>query len=297
MAVTEITGQDTGTEGAARAPVVDVSCNLRGHTDLPFYNRVPSAKARGQQPWRADTLLAELDKAKIDIAGVIASVAAHGVGGAEDPIHADQVHEVVSQAPDRLFGWVGINPTKGMATLRYIDHAVTQLGFKGVHCYPHWFGTPVNDRMYWPIYAKCAELGVPIALQVGSQTFRAHAKLCARPAWLDDVAFDFPELTIIGIHVGSPWVDEMIMLCRNYENVFIMADAHPPSSWEPSLLDYMTGKGRHNVDGVTKIMWGTDWPMQTFAESLREVDDLGLSTEVRSNLIGGNAARVLGLSS
>jgi|HubBroStandDraft_4_1064222.scaffolds.fasta_scaffold35725_2 predicted TIM-barrel fold metal-dependent hydrolase len=296
MAVTEVAGEpaQAGTPGPAR--VVDVSCNLRGHTDLPFYNRVPSAKARGQEPWRCDTLLGEMDKAGIDIVGLIASVAAHGVGGAEDPIHADAVHEVVGQAPDRLFGWVGINPTKGMETLRYIEYAVTQLGFKGVHCYPHWWGVPVNDRTYYPIYAKCAELGVPIAMQVGSQTFRARAKLCARPVWLDDVAFHFPELTIIGIHVGSPWVDEMIMLCRNYENVFIMADAHPPSTWEQSLVDYMSGRGRHNVDGVTKVMWGTDWPMQTFAESLRELDDLGLTPDVRSRLVGGNALSVLGLN-
>ena len=108
MAVTEVAGEpaQAGTAGPAR--VVDVSCNLRGHTDLPFYNRVPSAKARGQEPWRCDTLLGEMDKAGIDIVGLIASVAAHGVGGAEDPIHADAVHEVVGQAPDRLFGWVGI---------------------------------------------------------------------------------------------------------------------------------------------------------------------------------------------
>jgi len=91
-------------------------------------------------------------------------------------------------------------------------------------------------------------------------------------------------------------VDEMIMLCRNYENVFIMADAHPPSTWEQSLIDYMCGRGRHNVDGVTKVMWGTDWPMQTFAESLREVDDLGLTPDVRSRLVGGNALSVLGLT-
>lgn len=275
--------------------VVDVSVNLRGHTDLPFYDKVPFAKARGSVPWTAERLLAAMDEAHIDVAGVIASVAARGVGGREDPIDASQVHEVIQQAPDRLFGWVGINPTKGMETIRYIDHAVTHLGFKGVHCYPHWWGIPVNDRLYYPIYSKCAELGVPIALQVGSQTFRAGAKLCGRPVWLDDVAFHFPELKLIGIHVGSPWVDEMIMLCRNYEHVYLMADAHAPPTWEPSLIDYMNGKGRHNTDGTQKVMWGTDWPMQNFAESLQQVDDLGLDPDVRAALIGGNAERILNL--
>ncbi|MGE5617317.1 MAG: amidohydrolase family protein [Candidatus Woesearchaeota archaeon] len=277
------------------APVVDVSCNLRGHTSLPFYSRIPEAQRRGAAPWTSAALIREMDAAGIDRVGLIASVAAHGVGGAEDPIHVDEVHAVVSERPDRLFGWVGINPLKKMETLRYIEYGVRELGFKGVHCYPHWWGVPVNDRLYWPIYAKCCELGVPLALQVGSQTWRAGARLCARPSWLDDVAFDFPELKLLGLHIGSPWVDEMIMLCRNYENVFIIADAHRPSTWEPQLLEFLQGHGRRSLDGIEKVMWGTDWPIQTFQESLAEVDALGLEPAARENLLGGNAIRVLGL--
>jgi uncharacterized protein len=275
--------------------VVDVSCNLRGHVRLPFYDRIPTAKERGASAWEAPALVREMDAAGIDKVGLIASVAALGVGGDEDAIHVDEVKTVVDAAPDRLFGWVGINPLKKMETLRYIDYGVRELGFKGVHCYPHWFGVPVNDRTYWPIYAKCCELGVPIALQVGSQTWRAGAKLCAHPVWLDDVAFDFPELKLVGLHIGKPWVSEMIMLCRNYENVFIIADAHPPSTWEPELVDYLDGKGRRNLDGIEKVMWGTDWPIQTFAESLREVEALGLEPAAKTNLVGGNAVRILGL--
>jgi uncharacterized protein len=275
--------------------VVDVSCNLRGHVRLPFYDRIPTAKERGASAWEAPALVREMDAAGIDKVGLIASVVALGVGGEEDPIHVDEVKPVVDAAPDRLFGWVGINPLKKMETLRYIDYGVRELGFKGVHCYPHWFGVPVNDRTYWPIHAKCCELGVPIALQVGSQTWRAGAKLCAHPVWLDDVAFDFPELKLLGLHIGKPWVSEMIMLCRNYENVFIIADAHPPSTWEPELVDYLNGKGRRNLDGIEKVMWGTDWPIQTFEESLREVEALGLEPAAKTNLVGGNAVRILGL--
>lgn len=275
------------------AAVIDVSCNLRGHTALPFYDQIPAAKQRGSVPWTADRLLAEMDAASVEKVGVIASVAAHGVGGAEDLIHVDEAKPVIDAGSGRLFGWVGINPTNGMDTLRYIEYGVRELGFKGVHCYPHWWGIPVNDRTYWPIYAKCCELGVPIAIQVGSQTPRAGARLSARPVWLDDVAHTFPELRLIGIHIGTPWVAEMIMLCRNYENVFIMADAHPPSTWEPALLDYAAGNGRFNSDGIEKVMWGTDWPIQTLQESLAEVEQLSLSDDAKANLLGGNAARVL----
>ncbi|HUZ55132.1 MAG TPA: amidohydrolase family protein [Streptosporangiaceae bacterium] len=277
--------------------IVDVSVNLRGHTSLPFYKLKPAAMARGGTAWTAETLRSEMDSAGVDVVGLIASVATHGVGGAEDPIHVNEVKPLLDTLPGRTFGWVGINPSKKpMETVRYIDHAVRELGFKGVHCYPHWFGIRVDDPVYYPIYSKCAELGVPITLQVGTQTLRAGARLVAKPEWLDRVAFDFPELTLIGLHIGIPWTNEMIMLCKNYENVYIIADGHNPASFEPQLIDYISGRGRNASDGHTKVMWGTDWPIQLFSESLAEVHGLGLEPDVKAALIGGNAARIFGLT-
>lgn len=276
------------------ATVVDVSVNLRGHTSLPLYDYLKIPKDRGRT-WQADELVAAMDDAGVDKAGLIASVAAAGVGGPIDPIHVDEVKAVIDKAPDRLFGWAGINPLTTMETLAYIQYAVKDLGFKGVHVYPHWWGVPINDRLYYPIYAKCAELGVPITLQVGSQSPRSHAKFVGRPILLDDVAFDFPELKLCGLHIGTPFAYEMVMLAKNYENVFIIADAHPPSAWEPALLDYIQQKTWSNKDGSQKVMWGTDHPIQTFKKSLQEVRDLGLEQTVHDNLVGENAIRILNL--
>jgi len=276
------------------ARVVDISVNLRGHTSLPLYDYLQIPKERGRT-WKGDELVTAMDDAGVDLAGMIASVTAAGVGGEIDPIHVDEVKAVIDEHPDRLFGWAGINPLTTMDTLAYIDYAVRDLGFKGVHVYPHWWGVPINDRKYYPIYAKCAELGVPITLQVGSQSPRSHAKFVARPILLDDVAFDFPELKIVGLHIGTPFAHEMTMLCKNYENVYIIADGHNPASFEQQLLDYMSGKVRNSADGHTKVMWGTDWPIQRFKESLAEVEDLDLTPEVKADLIGGNAERIFNL--
>jgi predicted TIM-barrel fold metal-dependent hydrolase len=276
--------------------IVDVSVNVRGHVNLPFYKkRHSAAQQRGAIPWNAESLAAAMDSAGVDKCGLIASVAAHGVGGAEDPIHVDEVKPILDALPDRTFGWVGINPLKRMETVRYIDYSVRELGFKAVHCYPHWFGHRVDEPIYYPIYAKCAELGVPITLQVGQQSGRSGARLAAKPSWLDPVAADFPELTIIGLHIGSPWVDEMIALCKCYENVYIIADGHHPNTWEPQLIDYMHGRGRYAQDGVTKVMWGTDWPIQVFDESLAEVRALGMDPEVEAHVLGNNAVNVFRL--
>ncbi len=274
--------------------VVDVSVNLRGHTSLPLYDYLQIPKERGRT-WKADELVAAMDDAGVDMAGMIASVTAAGVGGEIDPIHVDEVKAVIDEHPTRLFGWAGINPLTTMDTLAYIDYAVRDLGFKGVHVYPHWWGVPINDRKYYPIYAKCAELGVPITLQVGSQSPRSHAKFVARPILLDDVAFDFPELKIVGLHIGTPFAHEMTMLCKNYENVYIIADGHPPRHWEPVLLDYINQVMWSNKDGATKVMWGTDHPIQTFKQSLAEVDALGFDEVTKANLIGENAIRIMNL--
>jgi uncharacterized protein len=276
------------------APIIDVSVNLRGHTKLPFYQKGPysEARSRGETTWTQDALVAALDDAGIEKAGVIASVAALGVGGEIDAIHVDEVQEVIESVPERLFGWVGINPLTTMETLRYIEYAVGELGFKGVHIYPHWFGVRIDDRKYWPIYAKCAELDVPLAIQVGRQTPRNHAKLVAKPSWLDPVAFDFPELKLLGLHIGMPWTDEMIAMCQAWENVYILADAHEPKYWDDSLVEYLSGKGRRNEDGIQKVIWGTDWPIQEFKKSLEDVDRLGLDQDAKDNLLGLNALRV-----
>jgi predicted TIM-barrel fold metal-dependent hydrolase len=274
--------------------IIDCCVNYRGHPNLGLYDYLKIPR-RDPNPWRLDDLIQQLDLNGISRAGLVASVVANGVGGEIDPIHVDEIQPLIAAAPDRLFGWVGVNPLKTMESVRYIDYAVRELGFKAVHVYPHWFGVPINDRLYYPIYAKCAELGVPIGLQVGTQSPRSGAKLCARPILLDDVAFDFPELKILGLHLGHPFITEMLMLCKNHANVYVVADAHPPSHWGPEVVDYILQKYWSNKDGATKVIWGTDYPVQAFAESLRQLRDLQLPAATFDLVAGGNARTVFGL--
>lgn len=278
--------------------VVDASINFRGKLKLPFYQSElrRAARERAGTPYTAERLLPVLDDAGIDKAVLIASVASVGVGGEVDGIHVDEVAPEVQKAPDRIFGYVGINPTDDIKeNLAYINYAVGDLDFRGVHIYPHWWGMRIDDKRYYPIYAKCAELGVPIMLQVGHPTPRNRAKVAGHPLWLDDIAYDFPELTIMGIHIGSPWVDEMIMMCRDYENVYMVADAHQPSTWEPQLIEYINGGGRRNLDGWEKVIWGSDWPIQDIKEALEEVKALPLNERALKNVLGLNAMRVMNL--
>lgn len=274
--------------------IIDVSLNFKPHLDLKLYDVLGTdkSKAKALDP---EAYIAEMDRNGVAMAGVIANTVQNGVRGALLQTHVDEVYPVLQRYSDRFFGWVGIDPLGGMATLRYIEYAVRELGFKGVHVYPHWFGVPINDRTYWPIYAKCCELEVPITLQVGRQSPRSGAKLCARPQWLEDAAYDFPELRLIGLHIGVPMDYEMTSAAIGHENVYIIADAHPPSTWSQHFVDYIAQRGFINIDGMRKVMWGTDWPVQTITRSLQEVRALDLPSEALEGLLGENAIRILGL--
>ena len=204
----------------------------------------------------------------------------------------EMIAEAVATHPDRFHGLAGIDPTEGMAGVHALEHAVRELGFIGAHAYPHWFELPPNHARWYPFYAKCVELDVPILTQVGQSLIydpNRPLESVGRPITLDPVACHFPELKLVGIHVGIPWADEMMAMAFKHENVFIIADAHAPKYWPDSFVRFIDSYGRH------KVMYGTDFPVLTFERYRSEVDALGLRSESRRAFLRDNALRVFGL--
>ena len=203
----------------------------------------------------------------------------------EFDVEYEVVRDVVQQYPDTFYAIAGINPLTGMKGVCKLKKAVNDYGFIGAHLYPHWFRTPPNDKIYYPFYAKCCELDVPIQIQIGhsAQTF---VPTVARPVLLDEVAIYFPELKIIGIHIGWPWVEEAIAVAWKHPNVYLGSDAHSPKYWKPEFIHYLKTRGRH------KVIFGTDWPVLEFERTRREIEALELSDEVQRKLFRENVIRV-----
>ena len=204
------------------------------------------------------------------------------------------VADACAKYPERFYGLAGIDPFEGMDGIRAFEDAVTNMGFIGAHLYPHWFELAPDHAKYYPFYAKCCELNVPIQMQVGqsmvySQEYRT--KRVGQPIALDAVACDFPELKLIGIHVGIPWHDEMISMAWKHENIFIGCDAHRPKYWPKSFIHYL------NSYGQDKIIFGTDFPVLEFKKTIDDIDALGLKSEVRKKLLRDNVARIYELDS
>jgi predicted TIM-barrel fold metal-dependent hydrolase len=140
------------------------------------------------------------------------------------------------------------------------------------------------------LYAACVELGVPFCTQVG-HTGPLRPSETGRPIpYIDQVAIDFPELVIVGGHIGYPWTEEMIAICRKHENVYIDTSAYTTARLPTELVDYMrTRSGRH------KVLFGTNYPMIFHAKALAGLDALGLDDETRALYLEDNARRVFGL--
>ena len=146
-----------------------------------------------------------------------------------------------------------------------------------------------DHRKLYPFYAKCWELNVPIQMQVGQSMIYAKDFPCqsvGRPISLDPVACDFPELKLIGIHVGIPWHEEMIAMAWKHANVYIGCDAHRPKYWPESFTHYI------NSFGQDKVIFGTDYPVLPFKRSIEDIDGLGLKPEVRRKLMRDNTIRI-----
>ena len=202
------------------------------------------------------------------------------------------VADAVAKHPDRFHGLIGIDPFMGMSGVRELESAVRDDGFIGAHCYPHWFDLAPDHAKYYPFYAKCVELGVPYQLQVGQSMIYApehRTRSVARPITLDGVACDFPELKLIGIHIGIPWHDEMIAMAWKHPNIFIGSDAHSPRYWPKSFVRFI------NSWGQDKGIFGTDFPVIDFGRAMKEIADHGFKPEVRRKFLRDNVLRIYGL--
>ena len=235
---------------------------------------------------------------KMDLAGIERSLLiAVRAGDIRVPesfeIPYSRVYEICQEHPARFSGLAGIDPFRGMAGLKDLEEAVNDMGFVGAHLYPHWCELPPDHAKYYPYYAKCSELDIPIMMQVGHNLIYSRNRRLpsvGKPIYLDQVAIDFPELKLIGIHIGIPWTEEMISMCWKHENVFTAGDAYAPKYWPEAFVHYANSYGRN------KVMFGTDWPVIDPIRAVKEVEDLGFREEAKKLIMRDNALKVFNLN-
>ena len=224
-----------------------------------------------------------LDDGGVDRALISAWYAPHRV-----MISNDEVASAVACAPDRLIGVGSVDISRPMEAVREVRRCIEELGFVAIRVLPWLWDLPPTDRRFYPVYVACCELGVPFCTQIG-HTGPLMPSEVGRPMHLDRVALEFPELRIVGGHIGYPWTDEAIAVATKHTNVYIDTSAYTARRYPQALVDYLRTNGRH------KVLFGTNYPMITPAKCLEDLDSLGLDDEAATLFLAGNAERVFGL--
>src|SRR5262249_19310302 len=153
----------------------------------------------------------------------------------------------VRTAPDRFRGVASVDLMRPLDAIREVRRFCGELGFVAVRVLPWLWNLPPDDRRFYPVYVACAELDVPFCTQIGHT-----GPLCpsepGRPIpYLDHVLLDFPELTVVGGHVGFPWINEVISLATKYPRFFVDTSAYAVHRLPPELVAFMRGHGRSRV--------------------------------------------------
>lgn len=212
------------------------------------------------------------------------------------PVPNDHVAQAVRDYPDVFMGFGGVDPWKGRLAEDEIRR-IKEIGLRGLKFNPgrqHFFP---NDPRFLPIWDTAAELGLVCLFHTGMMGNGAgirgglgfKLKYTAPIPYLDDIAADFPELTIISAHPGWPWQDEQLAMARHKGNVYLDLSGWAPKYFPPQLVQHA------NTVLQDRVLFGSDWPVVTPERWLAEFDELGLKDEVRPKILLGNAKALFGL--
>ena len=280
----------------------------------PFLNmpRVPGTGPATQDPniarWFKDSkalfngatneeMVADMDEAGIEMGIITASggsvpTSPYAIGQEV----SDEVFDAACQRfagmkkqfPDRLYGCVGIDPTGIMKAVRQLERAVRDYGFNSCWMMPGLVGLPAHHAVYFPIYAKCVELGIPVKINVGVPGPLRFGEV-QRPFHLDEVCIAFPELTVVGTHVGHPWHIETVALLQKHSNFFLITSGFAPKHVPEEIWRFANSRGAH------KVMWSSDYPILPMQRCAKEGWEVPLKDEVRRRYLRENAIEVFKL--
>lgn len=232
----------------------------------------------------------EMTLAALDAAGVDHAVMNAWWGPSGPMIANDDVARWVDGSGGRLVGIASVDLERPMDAVRELRRCAAN-GFRGVRVLPWLWKLPPSDARYYPIYAACVDLGMVFCTQVGHAGPLAPSEPGRPIPYLDQVLLDFPELVVVGGHVGAPWTEETISLATKYSGFYIDTSAYKASRYPAALVAYLRAHGRK------KVMFGSNFPMILPSACLEGLDALGLDAETRRLFLGQTAARVFRLGS
>src|SRR6478735_446077 len=204
----------------------------------------------------------------------------------------DQIGAIHKKHPGRFFTLVTLDPNDGMRGVRELERLVREEGAGGIRVSPLYTCIPANDKRYYPLYAKCVELDVPVRIYTSMTYANDRPYDIAHPRYLDDICIHFPELRVIAGLGGWPWINDMVGLLRRHPNLYADTAAHRPkylaqdgSGWEQFLQFGNTLLQDKVMVGLSRYLFGC-----SFGELIAEYQSLPIKDKVMEKWLYGNAA-------
>ena len=243
-----------------------------------MFKHVPQVEATTD---RVHALLELMDKFGIERAMI-------GVASRGDESRSDDSRRALRNHPDRFFGCVDVDPNRGMDAVRDMVHAVEVLGVKAASAFPCGLNpqVPINDKKFFPIYAKCVELDIPINVTAGVPGPRVPFA----PQYvglIDEVCWFFPELKFVTRHGCEPWADLAVKLLLKWPNLYYATSAFAPKYYPKEVIHFA------NTRGADKVMYAGYFPMGLTLERIfGDMPDVPFRDHVWPKFLRENARRV-----
>jgi predicted TIM-barrel fold metal-dependent hydrolase len=213
-----------------------------------------------------------------------------GVSG-DDERSADSLR-ALRDYPDRFFGSFEVNPNAGMDGVRALQRAYEELGVKAATAFPAGLNPQVaiNDAKFYPLYAKCIELDIPICVCAGVPGPRVPFA----PQYvglIDEVCWFFPELKFVTRHGCEPWADLAAKLLLKWPNLYYSTSAFAPRYYPEAIVNFA------NTRGADKVMYAGYYPMGLSLDRIfKEMPEVPFRDNVWPKFLRENAERVFKLT-
>lgn len=195
--------------------------------------------------------------------------------------------------PDRFFACCGADPNRGMEGVREIERMKRDFDVKAVSGFPCGLlpQVPINDKKWYPVYAKCVELDLPICMCVGVPGPRIPMA-AQKVELIDEVCWFFPDLKFVMRHGAEPWTELAVKLMLKWPNLYYSTSAFAPKYYPADIVQYA------NTRGAEKVMYAGYFPMGLSLDRIfQEMPDVPFRDHVWPKFLRENAIRVFGLDS
>ena len=275
---------------------VHVEADGHGHYALDDELRAAASKYFKGDPYHPTVPQIAADYRKLGMAAVIFTVDAEAATG-QQLLSNEEIAEAAAEHPDILIPFGSIDPARGAAGVRAARRLVEQHGVRGFKFHPSLQAFEPNDRKHYPLYEELQTLSVPVLFHTGQTGIgsglpggRGIKLRYSDPMLLDDVAADFPGLTIIMAHPSVPWQDAAIAVAQHKANVYIDLSGWSPKYFPPQLVRAANSLLKN------KVLFGSDYPLLRPERWLKDFEQLDIRDEVKPLILKENAIRALALT-